>query len=128
MGVKAIPAQDVIASPSNEDVGKQVGELLLPFLDQLEILLKVRGSHWKIGFVILVEEFNLVIDIPCALVSGSRGQEAASSPCSQECLDYLIALYIRIAKVVALVDEHKVPVPVLHVVQKEIDRALVILN
>src|ERR1017187_8182339 len=74
LGVKAIPAQDVIARAADEDVRQQVRQLPLSVLNQLEVLLQVRRVNRQIRLVILMEQLDLRINIPRALVA-RRGRE-----------------------------------------------------
>ncbi len=84
LGVEAIPTQDVVARPPDQDVGQQVRQFLFPLLDQLEILLQVRRVDGQVRLVVLVKELDLVVDVPCALVPGRGRQETAPPPGGEE--------------------------------------------
>ena len=71
------------------------------------------GSIGRSRHIVGVKKFDLVEHIPGALVARGGGEETASPPGSQEGLNHLITLRIRMPEIVAFVDEHKIAVAVL---------------
>src|SRR5262245_3788090 len=107
---------------------EQIWQLLFLFLDEPEVFLQVWRVHRQVGFIILVEEFDLVIYVPCAFVARTRGQKTAPSAHSQERLYQLVSLCVRVTQVMALIYQHEVSVTVFYVCQQEICRTTVVLS
>src|SRR5205814_5871044 len=70
--------------------------------------------------------FDLIVHIPGALIAGSSSQEAALFAGSKESLHDFIALRIRIAEIVALIDKHEVPITITHIFEQEVERTIVV--
>ena len=71
-GINTVPPQDVIAGPPDEDVSQQVWQLSFTVINQLEVLLQVWRIDRKISLVILMEQFDLAVNVPCTLVTRRR--------------------------------------------------------
>ena len=127
LGIKAIPAQDMIARAANEYVCQQVRQVSLAVFNQLEVLLQVRRVNRQIRLVVLMEQLDLGVNIPRALVARRGRQETAAPACAEKRLYHLVPLCIAMAKVVALVNQHEIPVLVEHIFQQHVHRAIVFL-
>src|SRR6266487_6571234 len=118
--VKSVPAQNVISRPANKDVYKNVGELFVTTFDQSKVFLQVWRIDREISFVVLMEKFDLIVNVPCAFVARCRRQKAASLTCRKKRLENPITLCVRMSKVMALVYENKVAVTILNILQQKI--------
>ena len=77
--IVSVPAQNVVASATDQEVGKQVRQVLLVVLDESEIAPKIGGINGQVRLLVLMEQLDLVIDVPGALVAGCGCQKAASA-------------------------------------------------
>src|SRR5262249_24016697 len=77
--IETIPAQNVIARAANQNVRQQIRQLPLPVVNQLEVLLLVAWINRQSRFVVLMEQLEVAIDIPRALVA-RRGRETTAAP------------------------------------------------
>jgi hypothetical protein len=69
----------MVARAPDKDIGQQVGQFLFTALDQFEEFFKVRRVNGQVRPVVLMEKLDLVINVPCAFVPGSGGQETATA-------------------------------------------------
>lgn len=116
--IKTIPTQDMVASAADKDVRKQVRQLLFPPINSFEEFFQVWRVNRQVSSVVLVEKLDLVVDVPCTLVPGRSGQEATAPPGGKEGLNNLIPLGIRVSKVMAFINEHKITILVTEIIQK----------
>ena len=124
-GIVPVPTQDVVSGAPNQNVRQKIRQPPVPALNQLEVLLQISGIDWKIGLVVLMKELDLVVNVPRALVSWGRCQEADLALArGKESLQNLVPLSIGMSEVVALIHQHKVAVAVLCVIQQDIPRAV----
>ena len=113
-----VPAQDVVAGATDEQVGQQGWQPSLAALHQPEVLAQVGRIDRDVGQVVLVEKAELVVDVPDRLVARRGGEEhAAPVAAGQKALQHPIALVVGMAKVVAFVNEHKIAVAKALIVQ-----------
>ena len=127
-GIVPVPAEDVVSRAPNQNVRQKIGQPPAAALNQLEVLLQIGGIDGKIGLVVLMEELDLVVNVPRALVSRGCRQEASfASARGEKCLQNLVPLSIGVSKVVALIHEDKIAVAILCVFQQDVPFAVVSL-
>ncbi len=115
--IVAVPAQDVHAGAADEQVREQVRQTPLAVFHRLEEFAQVGRVDGQVGQVVLMEELELVVEVPHRLVARGRGEEtAAAFPGAQEAVEHPVALAVGIAEVVAFIHQHEVPVPVATIV------------
>ena len=86
--------------------------------DLFEVLLQVRRVDGEVRDVVLVKEFDLIVDIVRALVARRGGEQAdLFAAFGQVVLEHLVPLRTVVAEIVAFVDEHKVAVLVFDVIE-----------
>src|SRR5919112_3391667 len=120
--VASVPAQDMVAGATEEDVAQKLGQVALSVLDQPEELAQVWRVYRQVGRVVLVEQFELVVYVPRALVPRRGREETALLPRAQELFQQPVTPNGPVPEVVALVYEHEVPITVAHVIQKRARR------
>ena len=59
----------MVAGPAYQHIGKQVGEFFVALLNQFEVLFKVWRVYWQVGLIILMEEFELRVNVPSTLIA-----------------------------------------------------------
>ena len=64
-----------------------------------------------------MEQLDLVVHVPGALVTRRRRQQAASLTGTQKRLHHLIPLRIGVPQIVALINQHEIAVFVEHIFQ-----------
>ena len=117
-GIVPVPAEDVVSGAPNQNVRQKIGQPPAAAFNQLEVLLQIGRIDWKIGLVVLMEQFDLKVNVPRALVSRGCRQEAGFAPArGEKCLQNLISLSVGVAEVVALIHEDKIAVAILCVFQ-----------
>src|SRR5436309_15872986 len=120
LGVKSVPAQNVISRPANKDVYKNVGKLLVTTFYQSKVFLQIWRIDREISFVILVKKLDLIVNVPCAFVAWCRRQKAAALTRRKKRLENPITLRVGMSEVMALVDENKVAITILNILQQKI--------
>jgi hypothetical protein len=118
--IEAIPTQNVIPRSPNENVYQNVRQILFAVLDEFEIFFQIRRIDWQGCFIVLVEELDLVVNVPCAFVSRRRREKTTALTGRQKALEYSITLRVCVPKVVTFVEQDEIAIAVFRIVEPKI--------
>ncbi|OQB38291.1 MAG: hypothetical protein BWY09_01384 [Candidatus Hydrogenedentes bacterium ADurb.Bin179] len=114
----AVPAQDMPSCPPHQHGFQQGLQRFRSLLHQFKIVLQIGRVHGQHGDIVRVEQLDLIVHVPGALVSGCGGQQAQlTPPFEQEVLEGGILLRGVVPEMMAFVNEHEIIVLVLFACQ-----------